>query len=178
MGFDDLSDEDKQKLLSTMKSGQEEAPASKMGSFGFNQAPSYASTNVAPDVSGQLNQNEANNDVQNAAKQAALEKFANQGLTPMNQKIAEGMGGVGSLENVALSEARPALQGAMKAAAPYAEEAAGGLQKVFPKLQKYFQAGEVKFPAANTAEAMQVHKALEQNGVIGANRSLTGPFYK
>lgn len=168
MGFDDMSDEDKQALLNAMKSNSQTS----------DQTPSFASQNVSPDVSKALNDNENNIDAQQTARKAALEKMASSGLTPMNQKIAEGMGGMGSIQNVAMQEAQPLAQAAVKAATPYAEEAASGLQQVFPKIQKYFTAGTKTFPAANTAEAMQVHKALEQSGAVGPNRTLIGPFFK
>ena len=176
MGFDDMSDEDKQALMNAMK-GQSD-PSQGIGSLNPNSTPSFASQNVPADVSQSLNSNENNIDSQNSAKQAALDNLRNTGLTPMNQKIAEGMGGMGSIENVAMKEAQPMAQAAVKAATPYVDEAASGIKSAFPKLQQWFQAGTKTFPAANTAEAMQVHKALERTGAIGPNRTLVGPFHK
>lgn len=175
MNYDDMSDEDKQALMETMKNSSSSTPT--MGSFSFNQDPSYASKNVSPDVSQSLTNNEFNIDSQNLARKAALEQFTNQGLTPEVQKIAEGMGGMGSVENIALKEAQPVVQAGLKAATPYVEDAASGLQKVFPKLQKYFQVGDKIFPAKHTAEAMKVHNALEKKGLVGSNQNLVGPFY-
>jgi hypothetical protein len=73
------------------------------GSLGYNQDPSYASQNISPDVSQTLNANEANIDSQQAAKQARVDKLmvSSTQLTPEIQKIAEGMGGMGSIKAVA-----------------------------------------------------------------------------
>lgn len=123
MGFDDMSDEDKKAMLDSVKSN--------FGSFGNNQQPSYASQNVPEDVSQPLNDNENNIDAQQDAKQAALDKLIQQGstLTPMNQKIAEGLGGMGSIRNIAMKEAQPLIKGV----APYVEEAANGIMNKFGK---------------------------------------------
>ena len=176
MGFDDMSDEDKKALLQHLQ-GQQDTDSPPTDPISQNnggaqsnplqdQTPSYASQHVSPDVSQSLNQNESNLDLQQTAKQDALNKLMAQAstLTPMNQKIAEGMGGMGSVGNVAMKEAQPAIK--------------AGVETAFPKLQKFFQVGGKIFPAANTAEAMQVHKALEQKGLVGQNRTLVGPFNK
>lgn len=178
MAFDDMSDEDKQALLAAMKANSSQSsPSSDIGSLNPSQTPSFASQNVDSDTSQSLNNNENNIDSQRAAKLAAFAQMQ-QDTDKMAEHYAQGLGGMGSVEARAMQELEPVAQSAIKAATPVVEDAASGLQKVFPKLQKYFQAGTTQFPAANTAEAMKVHQALEQAGTVGPNRILSGPFYK
>lgn len=202
MGWDDLSDDDKQKLLSSMQnspsdgtqdsSAQSTSPPdpsstpSGIGSLNPQLGQSFASQNVSPDVSQSLNNNETTLDNQRAAKQAALDKLVNTPLTPLNQRIAEGMGGVGSLAvregaplvEMAAQEAAPYVQQAVAKAGPAIDEAATGIKQAFPKIQKWFQAGTKEFPAADRAQAELLHGKMEQNGMVGPNRTLVGPYYK
>jgi len=165
MGFnDEMSDEEKKLMLGRVQSEQspeQELPVqSEMANItpikGFNdqyndQTPSYASQHVSPDVSQALNANESNIDSQQAAKQAALEKLIAQSgtLTPMNQKIAEGMGGMGSIKNVAAK----ALPLAERASAPF-------LQKTGPEAKTFKNIEEQYTYLQNTAKDLR-NKAMQ-----------------
>ena len=144
MGFDDMSDEDKQSMLDKLNGSIDKpAPASKPDSFsGFSadQQPSFASQHVSPDVQQSVTGSENKIDSDRQARLDAIKQMTSGGLTPEVQKIAEGMGGMGSIavKGAApiIAEAAPFLRQVAQKAAPAVEEAAQG---VFPTIQKMFK---------------------------------------